>query len=173
MKNRLKELRQSLDMNQDEFAKKLGVGRSTIANYEAGTREPVSSIVSLICDRFGVSEKWLRTGEGRMDANVGENDEIQRLLRGLKGDNSAEVKRRLVTAILNLDAKQIEAGISWMKQTLAIATAADQADTTAANAKNPIDMTTEEKVEDFRAQLVDVEEGKSTAVQDTASGSFG
>lgn len=66
MKNRIKKLRKSLDMTQQEFAKRIGVKRNTIGQYEIGRNEPIDTVINLICREFNVNEKWLRNGEGEM-----------------------------------------------------------------------------------------------------------
>lgn len=64
MHERLKELRKSLHLTQQEFADKLGITRSTVATYEMGKSNPSDAAISLICNKFNVSEIWLRTGIG-------------------------------------------------------------------------------------------------------------
>lgn len=66
MSERIKRLRKSLDLTQQEFADRIGIKRNTIANYESGRNEPVDSVISLICREYGVNEIWLRTGNGEM-----------------------------------------------------------------------------------------------------------
>lgn len=66
-KERIKKIRKSLEMTQDDFAKKIGLARNSIANYEIGRREPSNAIITSICREFGVNEIWLRTGEGGDD----------------------------------------------------------------------------------------------------------
>lgn len=66
MKDRIRKLRRSLDLTQQEFADRIGVKRNTIANYETGRNDPVDSVTSLLCREFNVSEEWLRTGVGEM-----------------------------------------------------------------------------------------------------------
>lgn len=68
MHERIKKLRRTLDLTQQEFADRIGVKRNTVATYEGGRNEPVDSVVSLICREFGVREEWLRTGNGEMFA---------------------------------------------------------------------------------------------------------
>lgn len=157
MKDRLKQLRQELGLNQEEFAKALKIGRSTIANYEAGTRVPISSVISLICKNWNVNETWLSTGEGEMFIEEDPEDELLRLANELAQDTSAEMKRRLVTAMLRLSPEQIETAIEWMRKTLAIvdAPAADQEAMPAASAKKKPseEMTIDEKVASYRAEL--------------------
>lgn len=64
MNQRLKKLRKSLDITQQEFADRLGIKRNTVATYESGKSNPSDSAVMLICREFNVNEEWLRTGNG-------------------------------------------------------------------------------------------------------------
>lgn len=67
MKNRIKELRKYLNLNQTEFGKKIGIKQGTVAGYETGVRMPLDVVINSICRVFGVNEVWLRTGEGGSD----------------------------------------------------------------------------------------------------------
>lgn len=64
MKDRIKKIRKHLKLTQEEFGKRIGLARNSIASYETGRREPTNSIIVSICREFGVNEVWLRTGEG-------------------------------------------------------------------------------------------------------------
>lgn len=66
MNERIKKLRRSLDLTQQEFADRIGVKRNTIANYEIGRNEPIDSVLELIVREFGVSKQWLLDGTGEM-----------------------------------------------------------------------------------------------------------
>lgn len=66
MKERLKKLRKTLDLTQQEFANRIGISRGNIATYETRDGSPGNSVINLICREFNVSEKWLRTGDGEM-----------------------------------------------------------------------------------------------------------
>jgi len=63
---RIKELRKMLGLTQREFANRIGKGFRAIQEYEAGRRTPDESTLKLITKEFGVSEEWLKTGEGEM-----------------------------------------------------------------------------------------------------------
>lgn len=63
---RLKELRQSLNVTQQQFADRLGIKRNTVATYETSKSSPSDAAVVLICREFNVDEHWLRTGVGNM-----------------------------------------------------------------------------------------------------------
>ena len=66
MNERIKKLRKYLDLTQEEFGKRIGVKRNTIATYEMGRNEPIDSVITLLCREYGVNEVWLRTGAGKM-----------------------------------------------------------------------------------------------------------
>lgn len=63
---RLKKLRKALKLTQESFASALGIDRGHIGNIENNTRQPSESLIKHICLRYGVSESWLKTGEGEM-----------------------------------------------------------------------------------------------------------
>lgn len=66
IKDRIKELRQSLSMTQQEFAGRLGIKRNTIAKYETGLNNPTDAVLSLICKTWNINSEWLKTGNGEM-----------------------------------------------------------------------------------------------------------
>lgn len=68
MKKRIKELRCSMGLTQQQFADRLGLKRQTIAAYEVGNTEPSNATLLSICREYKVNENWLRTGEGEMKA---------------------------------------------------------------------------------------------------------
>ena len=69
MKDRLKKVRKSLDLTQQEFADRIGIKRNSYANYETGRNIPIDAIILSICREFKVNEEWLRTGAGG-DENI-------------------------------------------------------------------------------------------------------
>lgn len=65
MNERLRKLRKSLDMTQQNFGARISVKGNTVAQWESGRNEPSDSAISLICREFNVNEDWLRTGSGK------------------------------------------------------------------------------------------------------------
>ena len=63
---RLYKLRSALNLNQEEFAKKIRVSKGYITSLENSHRELNSRLVKLISDTFGANEDWLQTGKGKM-----------------------------------------------------------------------------------------------------------
>lgn len=66
MNERLKELRKKCGLSQDEFGKRIGIGKTSISKLETGENNPSDQTILLICKEFNVNEKWLRTGDGEM-----------------------------------------------------------------------------------------------------------
>ena len=170
MKDRLKELRKELGLNQEEFASKLKIGRSTIANYEAGTREPIASVISLICQLWNVNEIWLRTGQGDMFVKISRDDELLRLIDESMTENLGDLKRRLALAIMKLTPEQMKICTEWIKDTFNLV---DRDDAVAD--RDDVERTIEEKVAAYRAELEAeaASKGKSSASQTAADGESG
>lgn len=78
MNERIKELRKTLKLTQQEFADRLNIKRGAIANYEVGRNEPIDAVISLICKEFNVNEEWLRDGTGEMSRVEEENSIVAR-----------------------------------------------------------------------------------------------
>ena len=76
MNERIKMIREHYKLTQDEFGKRIGSARNTIANYESGNRSPSNSVVLSICREFNVNEEWLRDGTGEMFRAAEENSII-------------------------------------------------------------------------------------------------
>lgn len=108
MHERLKRLRKSLDLTQQEFANKIGMKRNTVANYETHRNEPSAAVVSLICREFNVNEDWLRTGNGDMILPVDRNTEISKLTQQLLNEESNSFKNRFVSMLANLTVDEWE-----------------------------------------------------------------
>ena len=100
MHDRIKLLRQSLKMTQQEFADKLHIKRGAIANYEVGRNIPADSVIALICKEFDVSESWLRTGDGPMFVAQSPDEQITAYVaKTLRGDN--EFKKAILSLLLS------------------------------------------------------------------------
>lgn len=66
MNTRLKLLRKYFKKTQKEFGDICGKSRDAITSYEIGRVIPDDAFIKLVCIKFNVNEKWLRTGEGDM-----------------------------------------------------------------------------------------------------------
>ncbi len=57
------------------FALALGKSPSTVQEYLKG-RVPPADFIARICERFGVSERWMLTGRGRREGGIGEENSL-------------------------------------------------------------------------------------------------
>lgn len=80
MHNRIKEIRNKLNLTQDKFAQKLGIAQNTLACYEMNRRKPSNAVILSICREFNVDEHWLRTGEGEMFNDLSKNEQVARAI---------------------------------------------------------------------------------------------
>lgn len=103
MNERLKKLRKTLDMTQQEFADKLRVPRNTIGGYEVGKSNPSDAAVNNICNTFNVNEDWLRTGEGEMFIKMTRDEEIATFIGKTLHSEEDSFKKRLISALSALN----------------------------------------------------------------------
>ncbi|MFW7187304.1 helix-turn-helix domain-containing protein [Lysinibacillus sp. BNK-21] len=71
---RIQEIRKENGLSQEEFGKRLAVSRNVVAKYENGLVEPPELFINHLCIKFGVSENWLKTGEGEVYSAINEED---------------------------------------------------------------------------------------------------
>lgn len=64
MKERIKDIRKNAKMSQTDFGRAIGVSLSSVQKWESGENTPTPQVQYVICDKLGISPKWLETGEG-------------------------------------------------------------------------------------------------------------
>lgn len=69
LSDRIRELRRSSDMTQEEFGQKFGVVKSTVSLYESGKSTPNDEIKRKICEYFNVSLDYLHGLTNRKHGN--------------------------------------------------------------------------------------------------------
>jgi transcriptional regulator with XRE-family HTH domain len=76
---RIRGARKILNLTQKEFAKAICISNSYLADIENEARKSNDRIVKLVSMIFGISEKWLKTGEGEIFYR-GPDEKITRLV---------------------------------------------------------------------------------------------
>ncbi|SMO74869.1 Helix-turn-helix [Balnearium lithotrophicum] len=66
---RLKYLRKSLGLTQEELAQKLGISMMTLRRYESNKSQPDAEVLTKLLKLFHVNLNWLLTGKGNMFIN--------------------------------------------------------------------------------------------------------
>ena len=77
---RIKKLREKLELNQREFSKLLSLSGGYIAGIEVNLRNVNDRLVKLIISQFGVNEDWLRFGKGEIFTKKKTDEKAVRIL---------------------------------------------------------------------------------------------
>lgn len=100
---RIKSVRNMLNLTQQAFSERLGLKRNTIGSYEINAGVPSDRTISDICREFGVNEVWLRTGEGGPFQEETRQEQIMRFAtQTVKG--SDEFRKAFVSMLAKMDA---------------------------------------------------------------------
>lgn len=108
---RIKQLRETMKLSQVKFVKHISISPGHIASIELGNRNVPDRIIRLISLAYGVSEHWLKTGEGEMFTtrpNTERHDMILRLFDELTPENQ-DFAIQQVKALLALQEKESQA----------------------------------------------------------------
>lgn len=98
MQERIKQVRKSHNLTQQEFADRIGTPRANIAGYERGIRTPSEAMISLICREFHINEVWLRSGVGEMKTDMTLQQELHSIFADVL--NAAPDKKSAFLAAL-------------------------------------------------------------------------
>lgn len=104
LKDRIKFIRTSKNLSQDEFGRIINLSRSQIAGYETGAKNVTDRAINDICREFKINEEWLRTGEGEIEAKMTSDEEFAFLV-GAFGAESDDYKKRIIKAMLEIQSK--------------------------------------------------------------------
>lgn len=86
MNQRIKEVRRSLGLSQEEFGRRLGITKSAVSRIESSSNGASGQTVKSICREFSIDYAWLTTGQGEMFAE--NDDQITKLIDTvLAGEN--------------------------------------------------------------------------------------
>lgn len=96
---RLFQVRTSLGKTQIEIAKAIGITQGTLSSIELGNTALTDRNVKQICKEFGVSEEWLRSGEGEM-LNQKDLSFLELVLE--KSDSLSDIEIKAITEFIKL-----------------------------------------------------------------------
>lgn len=99
---RIKELRKSLKLSQEEFGEAIGLTKSSISNIEKGVRNVTDQHIKLLVSAFNVNDHWLRTGEGG-ETNIFVQPATFSLDEEAKKNNLSELEIAIMRSYMSLD----------------------------------------------------------------------
>lgn len=102
---RLKELRNALEIKQGDFAKKISTTQGHISDIENGRKNLSERTIKLICleswNGQMVSEEWLKNGTGEMFVRVSLHEKAYNRF-GYIMENSAPSKKAALSILLEM-----------------------------------------------------------------------
>lgn len=81
--NRIRDLREDMDLRQVDVAKATGIDQKTLSNYETGKTNPDSYALIKLADFFGVTIDYL---VGRTNNNFIDRKSIRKKLESMQND---------------------------------------------------------------------------------------
>lgn len=93
---RIAMVRKSRGYTLEKFGEAIGIKKGSVSLLERGINTPADRTIFMICNRFSVSEQWLRTGEGDMLKNITPSEEIASFLGTLAIAGDENFKKRLI-----------------------------------------------------------------------------
>ena len=108
MKDRFKELRETLSLTQQKFADRLDISRNFVAQIEMGNKIPSERTIKDICREFKVNYEWLTEGTGEMFIQNKRKSEIVDVVGSVLNGEADSFKIRLVEILANLNESEWE-----------------------------------------------------------------
>lgn len=108
LKDRIRQIRQNAGLTQQEFAKRIGVSRNTIASYETSVRVPIEAIIVSMCREFDVNENWMRTGEGSIYREMNQDIMLSKWFGSLLKEDGDSFKKQIFLTLSKLSESEWE-----------------------------------------------------------------
>lgn len=99
---RIKYIRNDLNLTQDAFGEPLGVSRDVVNNLERGRVHNKEHMLRLICKTYGINYFWLTEGKG--DPYIGPPDIL--VDEAIKKYNLDEDDREIIERYVKMDPEQ-------------------------------------------------------------------
>lgn len=100
---RIKVLRKDiLKLTQQDFSEALNMSRSNMGNIEIGRIAVTDRVISDICEKFNVNEKWLRNGTGNIFVELTKDQELATFVAQVYKEDENSFKRRLLSVLSSL-----------------------------------------------------------------------
>ena len=104
--SRISTVIKSSGLTKTAFSKKIGLSQPFVSQLASGDASPSDRTIVDICREFGVSEHWLRTGEGEMFVRLSREEEITKFLMTVIRDPDSEFQRQLLATMAKLEPAQ-------------------------------------------------------------------
>lgn len=99
---RIKEVRKAAGLTLEKFGQRIGITATSCSLLEKGKNNPSNQTILSICREFGVSEMWLRTGEGKPYPERGWLEELSYMAGRFLSNEPMEFQRRFAMMMYSL-----------------------------------------------------------------------
>jgi len=96
---RVKEVRRTQRLTLEKFGERLGVKKNSVSQIENGHNSLTNQMAKAICREFGVSESWLRTGEGEMIEPTTPSEHLLAYVARISTEPDKEFQIEFLTAL--------------------------------------------------------------------------
>lgn len=145
---RIRTVRKSNDLTMEEFGARIGLTKTSVSRLESGITSATDQTVKSICREFGVSEVWLRTGQGPML-----DDSADSILDRLAAEyHLDDRKRAILTAFLKLSSPDQDAVLRYISGVA-----------TELSAQKPDPLDIDAEVEAYRQELLAQKKAEESA----------
>ena len=104
--SRISTVIKSSGLTKTAFSKKIGLSQPFVSQLASGDASPSDRTIVDICREFGVSEHWLRTGDGEMFVRLSREEEITKFAMSIVRNPDSEFQRRFVSVLAQLTPEQ-------------------------------------------------------------------
>lgn len=104
--SRISTVIKSSGLTKTAFSKKIGLSQPFVSQLASGDASPSDRTIVDICREFGVSEQWLRTGEGEMFVRLSREEEITKFAMSIVRNPDSEFQRRFISVLAQLTPEQ-------------------------------------------------------------------
>jgi len=108
LNTRLREIRKISNLTQSEFGKLIGLSPSIISDIEKGRRNLTDRNISIICEKFNISEVWLREGLGNKEGNKPTRSKILTFADYVDNLDKSSFLKLLMESVAELSDEQLE-----------------------------------------------------------------
>ena len=96
----------ALGFTKTKFAESLHVSSQFVSSLCSGAKQPSDRTIADICREYGVSETWLRTGEGEMKQKLTRNQEIAEFMASIMRDPDDAPRKRFISIVSKLGVEE-------------------------------------------------------------------
>ena len=105
---RVRSIRKREGLTMEKFGSRIGISNPSVSTIESGKSNPSNQTILSICREFGVSEMWLRTGEGKPYPERGRLEELSYMAGRFLSSEPTEFQRRFAMMMFSLTDEELK-----------------------------------------------------------------